>query len=151
MPLAYDEEHVQLRQLLRSLQATPLKSRAPLSDWVHDRFGTGWYKRVAEECSKVLRVTKDEVFTKELTALQTRCTTASLAKSTIRTPALEKDILRLWTPLAPHLETFLTQVNQDHENNTKGRGRLFDQHKYLRELLNSMAGFAVHANDLEEV
>jgi hypothetical protein len=176
MPLAYDEEQFQLRQLLRSLEAANLRATHTktgigaetrldfnfsstnwLSDWVHDRYGTEWYKRVAHECMVVLVDTSDKDFADsqlkdfrpELIEFQKRCERASVAKNTIRTPELEKEILGMWTPLGPKLETLKEQGSQRFHEQTKNKGRLAAQANSIKTILRSMAAFVDHTEYLK--
>jgi hypothetical protein len=108
MACKYNEDHADLRQLLHSLEFAPVRSRSSerlagkLNDWWFDLYGTDWYKRVTEECRGFLSDTSDKDFDNksddsrpELKELQEHCTKASVVKNTIRTPELEKEILRM--------------------------------------------------------
>ncbi len=117
MPLAYDEEHVQLRQLLCSLQlpqmGVPWLSRGAstsqglgmrdggrFEDWYRDSFGEKWYWEIEQKCTNLLSITIPEVFKSgcdgvspddfrpNLTAFRDRCHKAYLAPKTKRTPEL---------------------------------------------------------------
>jgi hypothetical protein len=125
------------------------------SDWVHDRYGTGWYKRVAHECMVFLVDTSDndfadkrDDFRPELIEFQKRCERASVAKKTIRTPELENEILRMWTPLGPKLEKLKEKSTKTFHEQPKGNGRLSGQVRSITDIQDSMAGLPLHAKDL---
>jgi hypothetical protein len=169
MSLAYDAEHVRLRQLLCSLQATPFRSshqvQSPehvdglwndLDNWWEDRYGTDWYKRVARECELFLIDTrvKDfadqrDDFRPELIQFQKRCERASVAKNTIRTPELEKEILGMWTPLGPKLETLKENSTKIFHDQRTGNGYLSAQVRSITKIQHSMDGFVEHAKYLK--
>jgi hypothetical protein len=151
MPLAYDEEHVQLRQLLRSLQVqSPEHIGGWFQDWYRDSFGEKWYWEIEQKCTNLLSITipesfkmKADDFRPNLTAFRDRCHQAYLAPKTKRTPALEKEMLSLWQPLLPQLETSRTTMLRLEKDATKNRGQLILQYQQVDGLIHEMANYVV--------
>ncbi len=147
MPHAYDEEHVQLRQLLRSLQVqSPEHVGGWIQDWYRDSFGEKWYWEIEQKCTNLLSITIPEVFKVKtddfrlnLTAFRDRCHKAYLAPKTKRTPALENEMLSLWNPLSPQLETSRTRMLELEKIATRNRGQLVLQYQQIDALLKEMA------------
>jgi hypothetical protein len=116
----------------------------PMTDWFHNRFGTEWYRLLAQQ-SGLLLSTSDTTSFKDkkldfrpgLRKLRDRCHTASLAPDTVRTDPLAKEIMSLWTPLEPQLLNYQTRLKESTVD-------LRDQRQSVDYILLNMATYVQH-------
>ena len=155
--------HDQLRQLLRRLEATPnsavavsqVDARAPhvdgWLDWIRGPgFGTAWYTELALRCRTLVSLSvstafrqQSEDFRPNLKAFRDLCAQASL-DTHVRTEPLETQVLRLWTPLAPQLQTYQTCLNAIAKQNPKNVSLLAHEQASVDAILSVMTPFVSH-------